>query len=226
MSQEFENQPKTFTPAQTALLDRLAAFEADASARWLLVSLPPFWGLTTGLAEHVGIRTEADVVWVTPARRQSSPMQPLLTAMNRVPPGTKISASPVQVTVRRDDASPRRIQPIRLPLFRVEAIVCTFIGSRMSGSANLIEDVLFKPDPAARSVLLVAENVDISTVPTRPEYSGNPAFPRCFENRSAVKTIVAFSGASLPPRRDDCPRELEWRLVISESADGFCVATD
>ena len=213
---QMERPRKTFTSVQTAILERLAAFEADATAQWLLISIPRKYGTTNALVEHVAAHTERDVIWIT-----RTPPETLLYLVSAHLPThpTRISkSSRRQLLLSYADQPDQRIRtlaPAEMHESIDDPIVKGLAAIAVRGSDDLLYEMITLPNVNARHCLLLAENVDITQVPTRPEYAGHNDITQSFRNQNA-KTVIVFVDTPLPPRRDDCPDTLEWRLSFAQ----------
>jgi len=214
---QMERPRKTFTSVQTAILERLAAFEADATAQWLLISIPRKYGTTNALVEHVAAHTERDVIWIT-----RTPPETLLYLVSAHLPThpTRISkSSRRQLLLSYADQPDQRIRtlaPAEMHESINDPIVKGLAAIAVRGSDDLLCEMITLPNVNARHCLLLAENVDITQVPTRPEYTGHNHITQSFCNQNA-KTVIVFVDTPLPPCRDDCPDTLEWRLSFTRA---------
>lgn len=204
-----------FCEAQKTLLERLAAFEADSEARWLLVSVPRKMGTTTALAEHAARFTRRDVLWVT-ADRSNEPLK--CAALRSGVPLERMTIRPGQVQFAELEGPARYVQLLHATYFNARKIAAAVFHPSERSYCTLLEQLIYFTASGGRPLLLMTEHTHISHVPTHPWFVGDPLFAECFADKR-VKTAIVYVGP-LPARHPDCPETVEWRHIVEEAPRG------
>jgi hypothetical protein len=204
-----EHTAATFLEMQVALLERIAAFEEDREARWLLVSTERKTGITTALVEYVAQSTRRDVLWVT---SEQLPDFPRRIAAQSGASERRMFVVPEQVELLELDGPSRFIQCINPGNFTARRIATDIFHGSHRPHSTLLDQIVFFTASGGRPLLLLTEHMDISMVPTHPQFNGHRLLAECFADKR-IKTVIIYNGP-LPPPSSDCPETLEWRHVV------------